>query len=503
MKILFHKIILLACFVGYTSSTCASYYTCDTCAAYKGCYWCSTSSKCEDYYGEKFADIICPNKWIQHDSLCPAVANTNGGGAADSDLLNLLTNGGQTPLNSLLSGGDNSLAQAQQTSQGSSQELKDLLHKLLLLKLLRKIKAEGTSSLTPQETKLLSQITNVGQQQQQQVVTTTTTTTQSPNMKNEIKKLLNILQKQTDNKAGKGGKEAVTTMSPGVGKTAQNATIGKTIAPSSPPTQKPLITEINKQKATNETVLSLLKKIDEQNAGVEYQENKPESIGKPVAKTKPVVKTTPVAKVTKAAVIKNGVSMNFCKLYEETGLCNSDHNCTWCNTKDVCIRRSDTDYKGCVDAKDRMTDKEFGLDTCLAMKHCKQCVENDKCYWCDVSKSCHTYPFFGYVPHSCGGDWYVKQCDVQLAVIIIVLPLIIILLAMVTFYFCLKYCYYRRKVLRVPLFEKPGVFDYRKDKKVYYVNPEDESSDTELAAEKIRKKYRLPVEREPLIDPNS
>jgi len=140
---------------------------------------------------------------------------------------------------------------------------------------------------------------------------------------------------------------------------------------------------------------------------------------------------------------------------------------------------------------------------CLAMKQCKGCVANEKCYWCDVSKSCHTYPFFGYVPPSCGGDWYVKQCDVQLAVIIIVLPLIIILLAMVTFYFCLKYCYYRRKVLRVPLFERPGVFDYRKDKKVYYVNPEDESSDTEMAAEKIRKKYRLPVEREPLIDPNS
>ena len=145
----------------------------------------------------------------------------------------------------------------------------------------------------------------------------------------------------------------------------------------------------------------------------------------------------------------------------------------------------------------------LGLDKCLEFKHCKLCVEDEKCYWCDVSKSCHTYPFFGYIPQSCGGDWYVKQCDVQLAVIVIVLPLIIILLAMITFYFCLKYCYYRKKILRVPLFERPGVFDYRKDKKVYFVNPEDEDSQDEIQAETIRKKYRLPAEKAPLIDPNS
>lgn len=83
------------------------------------------------------------------------------------------------------------------------------------------------------------------------------------------------------------------------------------------------------------------------------------------------------------------------------------------------------------------------------------------------------------------------------------LPLIIILLAMITFYFCLKYCYYRKKILRVPLFERPGVFDYRKDKKVYFVNPEDEDSQDEIQAETIRKKYRLPAEKAPLIDPNS
>ena len=55
----------------------------------------------------------------------------------------------------------------------------------------------------------------------------------------------------------------------------------------------------------------------------------------------------------------------------------------------------------------------------------------------------------------------------------------------------------------MPLFDKPGIFDYRKDKKVYFVNPEDESSDDELQEEKMRKKYRLPVEKAPLIDPNT
>ena len=70
---------------------------------------------------------------------------------------------------------------------------------------------------------------------------------------------------------------------------------------------------------------------------------------------------------------------------------------------------------------------------------------------------------------------------------------------MAIFYVCLRYCYYRRKTLKVQLFEKPEIFEKRKGKKVYFVGGDDE--DEESRSEQIRKKYNLPQEKEPLISP--
>ena len=131
---------------------------------------------------------------------------------------------------------------------------------------------------------------------------------------------------------------------------------------------------------------------------------------------------------------------------------------------------------------------------------CSSCTKGGKCYWCEKTKSCHTYPFFGFVPHNCpANQWYYKECDVQLAIFIILFPLIIILIALVVFYFCLRYCYYRKRVLKVPLFEKTGLYEKKQGKKVYFMGADDE--DEEIRSEQIRKKYKLPAEKEPLIAP--
>ena len=355
--------ICFVCKISVTStSSCSNHFTCGNCAAYKDCYWCPSTNKCEDYYGEKFANLICPGKWIQHDSLCSEKNNKNG---ADSALFKLLSSNlnqanNENPLQLLLSGNPASSSQSGGGS-ASSQELKDLLHKLLLLKLLRKIKAEGTGSLTAEESKMLSQLSSYRQQGNHNKVattTTSTTTTKTPDMSNEIKQLLSIL--------GKSQQEATTS----IPKTTTLSVANK-IATRSKVAITPLkVTNAPEPQSANETVMSLLKKIDEQNAGVEYQENQPvESLGGPdknsKALSKPTTSTTKTSTVlttTSTSFSKsNGYTgTNYCKLYEETELCNSDHNCTWCNTKDICIRRSDNDYQGCVAAKDNLKDKEFG-----------------------------------------------------------------------------------------------------------------------------------------------
>ena len=374
--------ILLICLVYNISiastSSCTNHYTCGNCAVYKDCYWCPSTNKCEDYYGEKFANLICPSKWIQHDSLCPENAARNNNGGADSAIFNLLNgNMNQAPLQSLLAGKSTSTSQSGGAGGASSQELKDLLHKLLLLKLLRKIKAEGTSSLTAEESKMLSQLSSYRQQQQQivAITTTTTTTTKMPDMTNEIKQLLDLLGKSKQ----KPVVTTKTTIKPGVVSPIEKITAVNTTTTANtnnnnnntPPPQS-VVNTPKPQLMSNETVMSLLKKIDEQNAGVEYQENQPvESLGNPHENSKVTVKPTSTIKnlsiltpspttSSSSSSSNNHGGTSYCKLYDEVDLCNADHNCTWCNTKDICIGRSDTDYKGCVAAKDNLKDKEFG-----------------------------------------------------------------------------------------------------------------------------------------------
>ena len=141
-------------------------------------------------------------------------------------------------------------------------------------------------------------------------------------------------------------------------------------------------------------------------------------------------------------------------------------------------------------------------DICTGLKDCKSCTNQGKCFWCEKTKSCHIYPFFGYIPHNCPANmWYYKECDVQLAIFIILFPLLMILISMVIFYFCLRFCYYKKRTLKVQLFEKPELFERRKGKKVYFVGGDEDDDDDESRSEQIRKKYNLPHEKEPLISP--
>ena len=350
MKIILHVFLSLS-YITVTSALCSGQFNCGDCAAYKDCYWCTTSGKCEEYYGEKFANIICPNKWVQHDSLCPSNTDSNQGEAQLLNLLAKMKQKNSPSLESLLGAGSPSQLNAG-SSGTSSQELKDLLHKLLLLKLLRKIKVQGTGSLTEQETSLLSKLSSF----HQQPAITTTTTTKAPDMTNEIQKLLNLLHNHST--AGGEGQTKKPSVHPAKPVPTVANTKNTNVSSPTETTAAMKVKPTDGSNITTESVLSLLKKIDEQNAGVEYHENKPASLGKPDESAKMMKPTT--AATSKSTTPKSTTPVNFCKLYEETSLCNSDHNCTWCNTRDVCIRRSGIDYKGCVDSKDRMKDKEFG-----------------------------------------------------------------------------------------------------------------------------------------------
>eukprot|EP00794_Sanderia_malayensis_P017516 gene17516-19266_t len=159
----------------------------------------------------------------------------------------------------------------------------------------------------------------------------------------------------------------------------------------------------------------------------------------------------------------------YCVLFELEDQCNSDHDCSWCNILNKCLGRTKEDFEYCT-RNDKRSQAESSYDPndeCLAQSDCKSCTGKGKCYWCEKTKSCHTYPFFGFIPHNCPANmWYYKECD---------------------------------RMLKVQLFEKPELFEKRKGKKVYFVGGDDE--DDESRTEQIRKKYNLPHEKEPLISP--
>eukprot|EP00795_Rhopilema_esculentum_P013327 gene13327-4173_t len=207
---------------------------------------------------------------------------------------------------------------------------------------------------------------------------------------------------------------------------------------------------------------------------------------------------------TNATVIPSRTTKagRYCELFEQEDECNSDKDCSWCNILDECVGRNKEDFRYCAgDKRNADLDQQSDPEMCSAMKSCSSCTKRGKCFWCEKTKSCHIYPFFGYIPHNCPANmWYYKECDVQLAIFIILFPLLMILLCMVVFYFCLRFCYYRKKMLKVQLFEKPELFERRKGKKVYFVGG-DEEDDEESRSEQIRKKYNLPHEKEPLISP--
>lgn len=458
--------------------------SCSSCIlAGPDCYWCEseTEKKCQPYINVELAQLFCPGRWTHRQCSDTASKNTDNTSKLDKmlELLHELKSSQKEKSSSsdekdaqslpdVIKSRNDLASSDKREGPASNADLKDLLHKLILLKLLRKVKNEGISSLSKEDKLLFNQYT------QQNILPATKASATVANVNNEVSQLLQLL----DSKDRKPSK-LITV------KSTRSTFV------------KPVVVTTNAVAATNKK--SKLKTLENhvEAVSIYYNEKEEETLDTIGHKRNTTTKNVGHPRNTTTQKSKKLNHHHYCGLYEGTAICNKDNNCTWCNTLTKCMQRSDESYDACVHSKD------YDVDACFSSKHCKQCVADDKCYWCDVSKSCHTYPFFGYVPQSCGGDWFVKQCDVQLAVIIIVLPLIMILLALVTFYFCLKYCYYKRKVLRVPLFERPGVFDYRKDKKVYFVHPDDESSENEMEAEKFRKKYRLPIEREPLIDPNS
>ncbi|XP_004207854.3 uncharacterized protein LOC101235491 [Hydra vulgaris] len=452
--------------------------SCARCLQNPACTWCNNVNGGSCIPSDT-SSLFCPEQ--SYHIQCPSNENSNN--EKLENIFQLLSNlksfQSQPKPKQFIENSYNFNAdsEVQEKDTSSTSELTELLHKLMLLKLLRKLKQSG-GSLSDDERTLLIELTNSSPG----IIKTTAITPRS--LKSIISQptnepLLHLINDKENDKT--------IQISTAISNFPDFSS--KIVSTPSSVMSERLASTV--QYLYNEKPLLPIDHYETVN--VDYSESE----------NNRVFKVNKLQTLNSFISEKENVNIVYCPFIKESKNCNIKENCTWCNTMDSCISRTSNDYKLCVESKSKMTDGEFGLDTCLSLSSCKKCVSNEKCYWCEQSKSCHTYPFFGFLPQSCEGDWYVKQCDVQLAVVVIVLPLMIILIALITFYFCLKYCYYRKKVLRVPLFEKPGVFDYRKDKKVYYVNPDDESSTDEFAAEKFRKKFRLPMEREPLIDPNT
>lgn len=340
-------LLFLSCFPLFisTSTKCSLYDSCQACfTEYPTCIWCATSGagSCVSYYGNQYE--ICNN-----GLKCPKEVTVNEYSGL-ADIISKLKS------NNIKSSSSREALKSSYTStaetSASSSELKDLLHKLLLLKLLRKVKSEGSASLSDEDRKLLAEYSS---SLISTTTTTTTTTTQIPNNEDvniELTKLLALLKSETDQKA--------------------KSVLSNYINPT---TLKQLIKTTQKSVSTQKTVessnsVNITESVPVNNriesGRINYEEEQELNNFKPllhhIKNISSVSKTVGPA-LTSSSTMKPSpvlptVAENYCSLYEKTDLCNSNNNCTWCNTKENCIARHNEEYHDCVNKK--RLDEKFG-----------------------------------------------------------------------------------------------------------------------------------------------
>ena len=218
------------------------------------------------------------------------------------------------------------------TDTSSSTELKQLLHKLMLLKLLRKLKQSG-GSLSEDDRKLLMELTNSSPLIPQ--TTTVTTTSLEPSITTD--EFSNFFQKLYGKENGKNldlNKLFIKSFSPEVS-TSTTSTFSNI-----------LTTTVS---YNNEEWLSASN--HHENVQVDYSESESDKFLQ--SKRLPSKFQTP-------STLNAPINNIYCPFITETQKCNNNQNCTWCNTMDSCISRTSNDYGICVESKNKLVDGEFG-----------------------------------------------------------------------------------------------------------------------------------------------
>ena len=420
------KVLLLLNLHVVLGENCSSATSCSECVLLDdACYWCSalatetSISGCLRFNTDKIAELLCPSKWVQNKKMCTVDENneslnllklpelsTKKSGSDFSELATNYFNNVDYPNDSVE---DSSKHFQLPSNESKGSELKDLLHKLLILKLLHKIKNKE-SGLTEEERKLIYTLSDKTNFSAKPTTTATTAaaaaaaTTEEPIRKtNELAELLMILRNEAERRL-RGNNLHQTESENGVNNKIDNLANklkNEVESIDAKTTEKeeeksaviPIVTtelvpisKVNKSLAsikqntdgniitTTETnVIKGYNHIEKVN--VKYEEKNEESLEELVKEKtrqhfnnslKSTIKTMLKTMRTTLKSATHTKVVTYCKLFEENTLCNSDHNCTWCNTLDTCIHRNNDDYKNCVKNMEQLVDDQYGkMISCL------------------------------------------------------------------------------------------------------------------------------------------
>lgn len=313
--------------------------SCSSCIlAGPDCYWCEseTEKKCQPYINVELAQLFCPGRWTHRQCSDTASKNTDNTSKLDKmlELLHELKSSQKEKSSSsdekdaqslpdVIKSRNDLASSDKREGPASNADLKDLLHKLILLKLLRKVKNEGISSLSKEDKLLFNQYT------QQNILPATKASATVANVNNEVSQLLQLL----DSKDRKPSK-LITV------KSTRSTFV------------KPVVVTTNAVAATNKK--SKLKTLENhvEAVSIYYNEKEEETLDTIGHKRNTTTKNVGHPRNTTTQKSKKLNHHHYCGLYEGTAICNKDNNCTWCNTLTKCMQRSDESYDACVHSKD-------------------------------------------------------------------------------------------------------------------------------------------------------
>lgn len=411
LKILYLLLLNLHLVVG---ENCSSASSCNECRLLDdSCYWCgglaseNSITGCLRFNTDKIAELLCPKQWAHSKDTCSAYENKDSLNLIKSALLSNLNYKDKLPdlLNNYLDGYTSSSGndyksglenkdisspfQLLKTESNNGSDLKNLLHKLLLLKLLRKMKNKG-NVLSEEEKNLLnrlsdkSELNSVLKAHPTTTTTTTSTTTvakeeENGKKKDELSELLKLLRYEAEKRLHSASAEQQLELEGALSQERQRhaktsaAVTGvmTSVEPTAAVTKPTNSTQMQVDKAISTSKSIGTAQNRNEKVSIKYEEKGEETLGE-LAKSKIIVKHLNESVRTKLVTTARSLTEvfkpvsrhdSYCKLFDVHDLCNSDHNCTWCNTLDTCIYRSKNSYKSCVKNVENMVDDEYGMSS--------------------------------------------------------------------------------------------------------------------------------------------